>query len=110
MKPGQTLRLGQVELKLEVEGVSLAAPAVPSAPPAAPAKKQVDATMLIPRGVSLDQLEKGGGRPPGFDRSNTSFSKKTNKANRYIIIIGIVVALVIAGLLWYTFSQVNPPK
>src|ERR1700690_1960798 len=43
LKPGQTLRLGQVELKLEVEG----APSAPSAPSSAPApaKKPVDATL-----------------------------------------------------------------
>src|SRR5471032_2570434 len=51
LKPGQTLRLGQVELKLEVEG---------AAPPAASGKRQVDSTMVMPRGVSLGELEKGG--------------------------------------------------
>src|SRR5476649_2926934 len=70
LKPGQVLRLGQVELKLEAEG---SAGTSSSAPAPAPAKKQVDATMLIPRGVSLGDLEKGGGRAPGFD-TNTSFS------------------------------------
>jgi pSer/pThr/pTyr-binding forkhead associated (FHA) protein len=101
LKPGEMLRLGQVELKLEVEG---AAAASPSAPTTASAKKQVDATMLMPRGVSLDQLEKGG-RPPGFDKT---FSKKTNKVNKFFIIGGIVVALVIAALVIYAFSKVNP--
>jgi pSer/pThr/pTyr-binding forkhead associated (FHA) protein len=108
LKAGQTLRLGQVELKLEVEGVPVAAPSASSTPSGAPAKKQVDATMLIPRGVSLGDLEKVG-RPPGFD-ANTSFSKKTNKVNKYFIIICIVVAVVIAGLLYYALSQVNPAK
>jgi pSer/pThr/pTyr-binding forkhead associated (FHA) protein len=102
LKPGEVLRLGQVELKLEVEG------AVATTPSGAPAKKQVDATMLMPRGVSLDELEKGG-RPPGFDK-NTSFSKKTNKANKVFIIVSIVVAVVIAGLLYYALSQVNTSK
>ena len=106
LKPGQTLRLGQVELKLEAEGAtaSASAPAPGSTP--APVKKQVDATMLIPRGVSLDQLEKGGTRPSGFD-TNASFSKKTNKVNKYFIIIGIVVAVVIIGLLVYALLQVK---
>jgi pSer/pThr/pTyr-binding forkhead associated (FHA) protein len=108
LKPGQTLRLGQVELKLEVEGAPAAAPSSSSTPSGAPAKKQVDATMLIPRGVSLGDLEKVG-RPPGFD-TNTSFSKKSNKVNKYFIIIGIVVAVVIAGLLYYALSQVNTSK
>jgi pSer/pThr/pTyr-binding forkhead associated (FHA) protein len=109
LKPGQILKLGQVELKLEVEGAAAAAASsAPSSttPSGAPAKKQVDATMLIPRGVTLDQLEKGGGRPTGFD-TNASFSKKTNKVNKVFIIVGIVVAVVIIGLLIYASSQVN---
>ena len=108
LKPGQILRLGQVELKLEVEGVTAAAPA-PGSAPSAPAKKQVDATMLIPRGVSLDQLEQGGARTSGFD-TNASFSKKTNKVNKVFIIGGIVVAVVIIGLLIFALSKVNPAK
>jgi pSer/pThr/pTyr-binding forkhead associated (FHA) protein len=102
LKPGQILRLGQVELKLEAEG---AVETSPSAPAAAPAKKQVDATMLMPRGVSLDQLEKGG-RPPGFDKT---FSKKTNKVNKFFVIGAIVVALVIVVLLFMVYKQVSPP-
>jgi pSer/pThr/pTyr-binding forkhead associated (FHA) protein len=115
LKPGQTLRLGQVELKLEAEGAAgassgtsatsaTAAGATPaSAPAPAPAKKQVDATMLIPRGVSLEELETGA-RKTGFDKT---FSKKTNKVNRWFLIIGIVVGLLILGLLYYVFAQVN---
>jgi len=103
LKPGQILRLGQVELKLEVEGAAPTAPAPGSTP--APMKKPVDATMLMPRGVSLDQLEKSGERPPGFDKT---FSKKTNKVNKVFLIGGIVVALVIIGLLIYALKQVNP--
>jgi pSer/pThr/pTyr-binding forkhead associated (FHA) protein len=108
LKPGQILRLGQVELKLEVEGATTSAPPAPGSTPA-PAKKQVDATMLIPRGVSLDQLEQGGTRPTGFD-TNASFSKKTNKVNKYFIIGGIVVALLIIGLLIYALSKVGPAQ
>ncbi len=78
LKPGQTLRLGQVELKLEADGAAGAAsgtsatsattPGGTSAPAPAPAKKQVDATMLIPRGVSLEELETGA-RKTGFDKT-----------------------------------------
>src|SRR5476649_1154409 len=105
LKPGQVLRLGQVELKLEAEGAASASPSAPSPAPA-PAKKQVDATMIMPRGVSMDQLEKSG-RPPGFD-TNTAFSKKTNKVNKYFIIIGILAGLLIVGLLIYAFLAVKP--
>jgi pSer/pThr/pTyr-binding forkhead associated (FHA) protein len=104
LKPGQVLRLGQVELKLIVEGMAETAPSA-SAPPPPPAKKQVDATMIMPRGISLDQLEKGG-RPPGFD-TNTAFTKKSNKTNKIFIIGGIVVAVIIGGLLYYALTKVN---
>jgi len=115
LKPGQTLRLGQVELKLETEGAAGAtggtsatsatsATAAGATPAPAPAKKQVDATMLIPRGVSLEELETGA-RKTGFDKT---FSKKTNKVNRWFLIIGIVVGLLILGLLVYALKQVNP--
>ena len=119
LKPGQILRLGQVELKLEAEGMAAAsfgasatsatsatsdtAAGATPAPIPAPAKKQVDATMLIPRGVSLEELETGA-RKTGFDKT---FSKKTNKVNRWFLIIGIVVGLLILGLLYYVFAQVN---
>jgi pSer/pThr/pTyr-binding forkhead associated (FHA) protein len=114
LKPGQTLRLGQVELKLEVEGMAAAssgtsatsatsASAAGATPPPVPAKKQVDATMLIPRGVSLEELETGA-RKTGFDKT---FSKKTNKVNRWFLIAGIVFGLLILGLLYYVFAQVG---
>src|ERR1039457_6771736 len=75
LKPGQTLRLGQVELKLEAEKVAPAAAAPAAAPatpatPAAPPRKAVDATMVMPRGVSLSELESGG-RKPGLDTTSS---------------------------------------
>src|SRR5438132_12084879 len=66
LKPGQTLRLGQVEIKLETEGGPSGIPGAPVAVSAAPApaapppKKQMDATMVMPRVVSLHQLQQGG--------------------------------------------------
>jgi pSer/pThr/pTyr-binding forkhead associated (FHA) protein len=98
LKPGQTLRLGNVELKLDTPAAA-SAPAAGSAP--TPAKRQVDPTMVIPRGVSLSDLESGG-RPPGFDTSK-EFSKKRNKAGIYFWLgVGIVI-LLIAGLLYYAY-------
>jgi pSer/pThr/pTyr-binding forkhead associated (FHA) protein len=93
LKPGQSLRLGQIELKLEAEGA------------AASAKKQVDSTMVIPRGVSLDQLENSG-RSAGFD-FGTVFSKKKNLANRYFFIGVIVIGIVILVLLVFFFKLVS---
>jgi len=99
LKPGQTLRLGQVELKLET-GTPASAPAsAPATAPApGPAKKQAEATMVIPRGVSLSELE-GGGRPPGFDTSK-EFSKKRNRGGVYFWIgVGIVFVIIVVLLL-----------
>ena len=112
LKPGQVLRLGQVELKLEADGAPspgispTSAASGTSSAAASPAKKQVDATMLIPRGVSLEELETGA-RKTGFDKT---FSKKTNKVNRWFIIGGIVVAIIIVALIYYAFSQASPAK
>ena len=117
LKPGQILRLGQVELKID-DGLPLpaAAPAPVPPPPgtapapspapasAAPGKKQVDATMVIPRGVSLTDLEQSGARQAGFETA-TSFSKKTNKINKYFLIGGIVVGVVIVGLILFLIHK-----
>jgi hypothetical protein len=115
LKPGQILRFGQVELKID-DGQPVPQPAPPapvsasaSAPAPAPApKKAVDATMVIPRGVSLNDLEQSGARPSGFD-TNAAFSKKSNKANTYFIIGGIIVAVVILGLILFLIKQAGGP-
>ena len=67
--------------------------------------RQVDATLVIPRGVSLDQLEKGG-QSKGL-ASATAFSKKKDKTNMVFIVIGVVVTLVIIGLLLTAFFKVG---
>ena len=111
LQPGQVLRFGQVELKID-DGKVVSAPAPAATDPApvpATPKKSVDATMVIPRGVSLEQLEHGGGRPPGFE-TNPSFSKKTNSSNKYFIIIGLIVGAVIVGLIIFALKQAGPTK
>jgi len=116
LKPGQTLRFGQVELKID-DGKPVGGPAAPTyaptapspapAPAPAPPKRQSEgSTMVMSRGVSLTDLEQGGTRAPGFD-TNTVFSKKKNKVNTYFIIGGVVVGLVIVGLIIYALKQVN---
>ena len=112
LKPGQTLRFGQVELKID-DGKPVSAPP-PPAPGGAPApapvapKKSLEGTMIIPRGVSLEQLEQGGTRAPGFDTKGTGFSKKTNKVNTYFIIGGVVFFIIIVGLILYAVHQAGP--
>jgi hypothetical protein len=114
LKPGQTLRFGQVELKID-DGLPLPASVPPPAPvhgsapapaPAPATKKAVDSTMVIPRGVSLNALEQSGGRPAGFD-TNNAFTKKRNKGNLYLIIGGIVIAVVIIGLIVYAVMKAS---
>jgi hypothetical protein len=115
LKPGQTLRFGQVELKID-DGKPVTAPPPPAAhgapapaptPPPGPSKKSAEGTMIIPRGVSLEQLEQSGTRAPGFDTKGTGFSKKTNKVNTYFIIGGIIVALIIVALILVAVMQVK---
>jgi pSer/pThr/pTyr-binding forkhead associated (FHA) protein len=99
LKPGQVLRLGQIEMRLETASPE------PAGGTPAPAKKTVDPTMVMTRGVKLDELEQGA-RPPGFDTAAKGFSKKTNKANRIIVTVGVILGVVILGLLLYAFTRV----
>jgi len=88
IKPGQILRLGQIELRLETDA------------PTAPAKKQLDQTLVMQRGVSLNELEQGT-RAGGFDTKGSGFSKKTDKGNRIFWIVAAVVGLlIVCGLLY----------
>jgi predicted component of type VI protein secretion system len=126
LKPGQTLRLGQVELKLETEdkpGAPAPAPAAPAAPaqpgaPAAPAtaattpaappapaapKRTADATMVMPRGVTLSELESSGTPPP--EATTNMFSKKRNKVGQYFWIGAGVVLFVIIVLILFVLKQ-----
>ena len=112
LKPGQTLRLGTVELKLETGGTASApAAGLANAASEAPAKtppKKMEATMVIPRGVSLSELE-GGGCPPGFDTSK-EFSKKRNRVGIYFWIGAGVVVVIIIVLLLVIFNQISHSK
>jgi pSer/pThr/pTyr-binding forkhead associated (FHA) protein len=98
LKPGHTLRLGQIELRLE-DGAG--APTATAAPAAAPAKKAESAARGT-RGVSLSDLESGG-RPPGFDTAAV-FTKKRNRVGTYFWIGAVVIGLLIIGLLIYALS------
>ena len=93
IKPGQVLRLGQIEMRLESEAPAGAA---------ALAKKPVDHTMVMQRGVKLDELEQG--TRGGFDTTSKGFSKKDNKVNKIVIASCIFLGVVIAILLVYVFA------
>ncbi len=103
LKPGQTLRLGQIELRLE-DGAGSApapagaksAPAPATAPP--PTKKVADQTLVMTRGVNLSELDSGA-RAGSFDTKSTGFSKKNDKANKIFWIAAGIFGLVIVVLL-----------
>jgi pSer/pThr/pTyr-binding forkhead associated (FHA) protein len=98
LKPGQVLKFGTVELRLDGEGAA-AAPATPAAKgapaaAAAPAAKKPDSgqTRVIQRGgVKLNELQEGTTATPKFQ--TTAFAKKSNKTT--IIFISIAVVLVV---------------
>lgn len=107
LKPGQTLKLGQVDLRID-DGSPMPAPAPAPAPASAPAPapagggakaRQEDKTMVVQRGVSLNDLSEP--RVGGFDTANSGFTKKTNKVNLYFVIGGAAVGLIILALLVY---------
>jgi predicted component of type VI protein secretion system len=117
LKPGQVLRLGQIEMRLEAENgagapspLAAAAPvaAVPAAAPAGtpPAAKKVpESTMVMTRGVKLDELEQGA--RSGFDTAGKGFSKKENKVNKIIWISAGVLGLIIIALLILALSSIG---
>jgi len=92
MKPGQILRLGQIELRLETDA------------PAAPAKKHLDQTLVMQRGVSLNELEQGS-RTSGFDTKGSGFSKKNDKGSKIFWIVAALVGLLIVGVLLYALTM-----
>ncbi len=104
LKPGQTLRLGQVELRID-DGSPMPAPSAPKPAPApAPApsassKPRQDQTMVVQRGVTLDQLAEP--RTSSFSKANTGFTKKTNSVNLWFLIGGGIIGLIILGVLIY---------
>ena len=97
LKPGQVLRLGQIELRLETE--TMAQTAAPA--PGANSKKSTDATMVMQRGVSLTDLEQS--TRGGFDTAGAGFAKKDNKANKIFLYVAIGVAVLIVVFLFIAF-------
>lgn len=97
LRPGQTLRLGQVEMRLEGDG----------APPP-PAAQRSEQTMILPqtakRGVKMDQLEAG---KTGAFNKDSPFAKKSNKGTKIFIIAAVVVGVVIIGVIIFAFTRLR---
>jgi predicted component of type VI protein secretion system len=112
LKPGQTLRLGQIELRIDDGSPIPASAAAKSASAPAPvqsasSKPRQDQTMVVKRGVSLDQLTEP--RTSSFDKANTGFTKKTNSANKWFLIGGIIVGLIIVIGLIVALKSIHSP-
>jgi pSer/pThr/pTyr-binding forkhead associated (FHA) protein len=93
LKPGQILRLGQIEMRLEG--------GVPSPPTG---KKPLDRTMVIPQGVKVNELEQGGTKPISFEK-DSGFHKKSNKANKIFIWVAVGLGVVIIAFLVFALLQ-----
>jgi pSer/pThr/pTyr-binding forkhead associated (FHA) protein len=90
LRPGQVLRLGKIEMRLE-NGEA----------PAAPVKSLGQTRPLPPGGVKFDQSATGA---PIFDK-NSPFAKKSNKIAVIFITIGAILFTVIVIALIYAFSS-----
>lgn len=102
LKPGQTLRFGTVDLRLDTgDGPIAAAPSGASAAPKKP-KQTLDQTVIIPQGVKMDEL--GGGDGPPHLGSTTGFEKKSNRGGKIFAIMVIIVIILLLGALgWVLF-------
>src|SRR5437762_1422154 len=88
LKPGQILRLGMIEMRLETGEAPIAGP-----------RKSLDQTRVIPQGVKPDDLE-GAGPLTNF-AGKPGFERKSNKATTAFIVAAILVGLALIGALVY---------
>ena len=103
LKPGQTLRFGTVEMRLDT-GEAPPAGAKPMGQSTTTRPKQAfDQTRVIPQGVKLDELT-GSGGPPELS-STTGFEKKSNRGGKIFAVFVIIAMVVLLGLLaWIVFK------
>lgn len=105
LQPGQILRFGTVELRLDTGEAPTPAPsssAIPTAPRRT--KQTLDQTVIIPQGVKLDELGTGVG-PPQLG-STTGFEKKSNRGGKIFAVLVIIIGLVLVGaLVWVLLNQ-----
>jgi predicted component of type VI protein secretion system len=88
LKPGQIIRLGQVEMRLE-----------DAAAKAAASKKLPDQTMIIPQGVKLDHDTST--KLVAFDNAKSGFAKKSNTGTKIFITVVVVVFVVLITVVVY---------
>lgn len=92
LKPGQILRLGMIEMRLESGEAPVAGGTTEAA------RRSFDKTRVIPQGVKLDELE--GTRPLTFG-GQKGFEKKSNTATIAFIVFVVLVGIALIGaLVW----------
>lgn len=97
LKPGQILRLGQLELRLET---GAGTPANASG-----GKKQLDHTLIVPQGVRFGETS---GPAPTSDTATQMFKKKSQGPNRIIwIVVAVVVFAVVAVILFILLAKLG---
>lgn len=103
LKPGQTLRFGTVEMRLDT-GEAPPAGAKPMGQSTTMRPKQAfDQTRVIPQGVKLDELT-GSGGPPELS-STTGFEKKSNRGGKiFAVLVIIAMVLLLGALAWVVFK------
>lgn len=84
LRPGQTLRLGQVELRYET------------------GKRQTDQ----PRPTVKIPTDGGGGKTTVLTK-NPGFGKKTNNTNKIFLAVGAVLVIIILALLFVAFTGIG---
>jgi pSer/pThr/pTyr-binding forkhead associated (FHA) protein len=94
LKPGQILRLGQIDMRLEGDEAK------------ASGKKHFDRTTVIAGGIKRSELDHAPGSG-GFDTKSLGFSKKDNRVNQIFIVVGVVLGLVILALLIYIAATIR---
>ena len=93
MKPGQILRLGQIEMRLETDA------------PAAPRQEAHGSDDGHAARRQPDRVGAGRRARSGFDTKSAGFSKKDNKGNKIFWIVAAVVGLLIACGLLYALTM-----
>jgi pSer/pThr/pTyr-binding forkhead associated (FHA) protein len=104
LKPGQILRFGTVELRLDTGDTPPAgAKPIGATSTTQRPKQTLDQTRIIPQGVKLDELQ-GMGGPPNLG-STTGFEKRSNRGNKIFLTLVIIVGFVLVGaLFWVLFK------
>lgn len=86
LRPGQILRLGTVDMRLE------------TADPSPKPKQALDHTRVIPQGVKAEELFGTGARP---EFKTTGFEKKSDRGSKIFIGLAIAVAVVlVVAMIW----------